>query len=529
MQSIEGSSPSEPDEGVNGLEVLRWFDAVFQELLSTTWGPLLRHRDVEILESLRCELFYSTVSLLRRNYAALAGRGGFGRLVDTAMLWAHERKLDLLRKKASRASAPLQHVDILFWPCEPTHIKAARPVYEWLEHEQGVSQLAFACKPRVHQELLSAGIQTVFPDKFWGDEIKDALRQGRVQAAKLMAADSIDMSGLTPFDKTEVLVENLRVEAAKMMPPVFMATCNAENVLKRIQPRLLVVGNDFTYEGRVGCQVACAKGVPTGCQMHGILANNPLHSSHIVDRFLVYGDSSRRNLLELGLRENQITVVGAPYLDSHVKQSGKIDQAVQENLKLDPSRPYVLAANSGPGNTISFQHHELVLDAMFRASAALPEVQFVAKLHRKDRAEFYEQAKKSVPGARLQYITNGAEGYPGNIFNWLQGCNLLLTGASAVAVEAMLMEIPVITMDFANEISRADFVDTGTSTHVTEPAELIEAIRELVESPERRAEALSRSQEFLRDMFLKVDGNSARRAGEEYCRLAGKEAVLGER
>lgn len=502
------------------MAVLRWFDQLFQELLTTSWGPLLRHGDVQIFESLRCELFYSTMAMLRRNYAAKPKQGLVRRAIEGGLMWAHMRKIAAEDRRAAANSAPLEQVDILFWPCEPTHIKAMRPVIRWLA-EEGISHHAFACKPRIHAELVAQGIPTVSPEAYWSHEMSAARKQGERRAKELLAAGEIDYSRLTPFGNTQTLVENLRAESELLIPLVYRAQCNAENMLERIRPKLLVVGNDFTYEGRVGVQMAKAAGVATACPMHGVVANNPLHTAHISDKYLAYGDSSRRHLLEIGLDDDKIAVVGAPYLDDQPKQSGHIDPTIREQLKLDDSKPYVLAANSGPGNTISYEHHDRVLDAMCQASAALPQMQFVAKLHRKDRVEFYEKATANLPEARLQFIQHGAQGYPTNIFNWLQGSTVLLTGASSVAVEAMLMGVPVITMDYANEITGADFVDSGTTTHVTDAQGLIEALRALVESPEQRAQALERSNTYLQDMFLSVDGNSARRTGEELCRLAG--------
>ncbi len=519
QQSSSKSASKEPSIAIDGFAVLRWFDKLFKELLETSWGPLLRHGEVEILESLRCELFYSTMALLRRGCTTTRSPGLVGRVSASVALWGYHQKFNARTRQAARKTSPLERADILFWPCEPTHIKAMHPVFQSLA-SQDIAFGVFACKPNVLDELLSKGAKAVFPNAYWADEWRAATREGKALAARLAAADAIDFSLLTPFDDTQALVENLRVEAARMMPDVFRAQCNVDNVLSRIRPRLLVVGNDFTYEGRVGCQVARANGISTASQMHGVVANNPLHSTHIVDRFLAYGESARRHLLEIGLTDEQVAVVGAPYLDDQPRPSARIDPEIRDNLQLDTSRPYVLVANSGPGNTISFEHHDRVLEALCRASVALPEVQFVAKLHRKDKVEFYKRAEAIVPESRLQFVPSGTPEYPGNIFNWLQGASVLLTGASAVAVEAMLMDVPVITMDFANEISGADFIDMRASTHVTEPAALIDAVRTILELSEQREEALSRSRVFLQDMFLDVDGNSAQRAGEEFCRLA---------
>ena len=69
-------------------------------------------------------------------------------------------------------------------------------------------------------------------------------------------------------------------------------------------------------------------------------------------------------------------------------------------------------------------------------------------------------------------VAEETHGFPRGIIEWLQGCSVVLTGASMVAVEAMLIGVPVITMDFCNEIREVDFIDFGMTTHVTTPEAL---------------------------------------------------------
>ena len=82
---------------------------------------------------------------------------------------------------------------------------------------------------------------------------------------------------------------------------------------------------------------------------------------------------------------------------------------------------------------------------------------------------------------------------------------------SAVAVEAMLMEVPVITMDFFDEIHGVDFIDAGATAHVRTREALVEAVRETLAERGPRAEVRLRVQAFLSEAFCALDGRSADR------------------
>jgi len=245
--------------------------------------------------------------------------------------------------------------------------------------------------------------------------------------------------------------------------------------------------------------------------MHGSVTGEPLHGDHIADKFLVYGENNRRNLVGLGNDSSQIEVCGAPYLDRRPIQAGKLHVSLKQRLCFREDKPMVLVATSGPGHCTSERHFQSLVEAVMRLSAKMSEVNFVAKLHRKDRVEFYEVPHKNVPDSRLHVIADGRSGFPRDIFDWLQGCSLLLTTVSTVGIEAMLMDVPVISMDFAGEFKKVDFVEANTTIHVQSEQELEEAARMALERPETLLGVKRRAEEFLKDSFGALDGNSALR------------------
>ncbi len=516
----------EPSSGqpavVDGMEVMRWLEHTFPLLHASAWGPLLRHEATDLLDAAIVELYTRTLTILRQHRTQSPPRtpGMVGRVRRQARLLVFKTKLFLEDRTTCRESAPLEHADILFWPCEPTHVKAMLPVIRWLG-EQQISTTVFACRAKVFRELEAHGVQAIFPNAFWNEQLRQAGRRGRTQAAKLCTAKPFNLGNIRPLDDTAELVEMLRFQTANLLPRIFEAEVNIQQILQRIAPRTIVVGSDITFQGRIACRMAKAAGVPSACQMHGLVENSPMHWLHIADRYVAYGDNARQVLASVGFPSDHVSVCGAPYLDGHPKQLGHLHETIRTKLQLDDQRPYVLVAMSGPGNTVSHDHHDQLIEALCYLSVRLPNVQFVAKLHRKDRVEYYNRVIARVPDTKLRVIPYGAKGYPKDIFDWLQGSTALLTGASAVALEAMLMDVPVITMDFVNEIETIDFIVRGATTHVTTPDALIETVQSIVDSPGGAAELREKSEVYLQDIFLRRDGRSAERVGKELCRMAG--------
>jgi hypothetical protein len=157
-------------------------------------------------------------------------------------------------------------------------------------------------------------------------------------------------------------------------------------------------------------------------------------------------------------------------------------------------------------------------------SVRLPGVAFVARLHRGDSQAHYERLAAEVPGNRLVVVRHDAPGFPVDILEWLQGCSVLLTGASAVATEAMLLDVPVVTMDFTGDYRGIDFIQVDATTHITDEVALLDSVGRLVSSEPARLAARARAQGFLDDYFFRRDRQSAQRCATAI-RALGKRPV----
>lgn len=504
-------SPSQ-SESLDLQALLDWIDKTAAQLREQDTAGLLTIGGVDALNVLVSPLFVQALNTLRTGVGdPFRTRGRvLGRLRKLASRWRD-------RTVRTRSALP-GSTDVLLWPREITHLAVFAPIeHELCAHD--VTCRTFTCQRKAFLEAAHVLTDTVFAQAVWPDTVRAARREGRSRAQQLAGSH---FGPLSPFPHRhgELLANVVHETIAYHLAAVVEAVENARLALDKFSPRVLVVGNDITLEGRAACLIAAQRSVPTASFMHGNITGGILQSKHIVDRFIVQGDLHRQDLLSRGLRAEQIAVCGAPHLDGRTPQSGQIDPKLQAAFGLQPGEPWILVATSGPGNLTSYQHHEVIIQQLARLAAAFPKVKLVIKLHRKDRVDSYRALIESSDPSRVFVVPKSDPRVPYDIFEWLQGCRIVLTTTSTVAVEAMLMNVPVVTMDFCHEARQIDFIDAGATTHVQTPEELEQAVGAILAggpSPDVAA----RARQYVEAAFFQVDGRAAERGAAEICRLGG--------
>ncbi len=500
------SSPvKQQAEPLNQAAILAWIDELRESARAAPWAPLVDFDGVDAMDVLLSPIYVAALNAVRNQTDDRQTKTSG--LLPRARNWAYQAKVALRDRAAARRSAQPGPADVLLWSRDITHTVIFDPVVRALR-EQGQSARMLACQASIFEQLAARDANSVFTRGAWPGALRRARLDGERRATEIARFGRWTVPRIAGDLDLEPVVRNTVIE---LLPLVSEAIANAHAALDAFGVRLLVAGNDLTLEGRAGCRVARLRGIPTAMFMHGSITGDPLQSLHCVDRILVYGNVHRDELTQRGFPQDRIVVCGAPSLDNRPRQTGRVNAQLRERLGLQPGDPWVLVTTSGPGHRISFAHHQLVIENLARLSAAMPTTPVVVKLHRKDRAEHYQQALQNSAGRKLIVVGENMPGYPNDIFEWLAGCPVVLTGASAVAVEAMLMDVPVVTMDFHDEVHGVDFIDAGATAHVRTGEALIEAVAEILAGQAPAAEAQSRVRAYLEESFCALDGGSASR------------------
>lgn len=419
----------------------------------------------------------------------------------------HRYKRERTALAASVTPAP---ADLLLWPREPGHLTSLIPVATTLA-AGGLTPRFVACQSGLIPLLSASGQAAVYTRAAWPERIQRQRKEALGAAETLSVSPGVDFSGFPGSVSPERILNICRQVLVPLLPVVHETVAAVEGAIERMKPGVVVVGNDLTPEGRTACLLLRRVGVPTACFMHGVITGNPQHGRHVADRVLVYGEAARSELLELGSNPEGIATIGAPHLDQRPNQTGAVHPQIASALGPETAQPTVLIATSGPGHSVSETHHRRFVNAVARLSTTMPEVRFLVKLHRKDRVSYYQEAEQAVAGSRLLVVEHGDSAFPKAFEDWLQGCRLLITGASAAAVDAMLMDVPVVTVDLMDELGAADFIRAGVTVHVRSESELAEAVRTLLRSPDTFSGLRHSVREFLVHTFGELDGRAAER------------------
>jgi hypothetical protein len=284
-----------------------------------------------------------------------------------------------------------------------------------------------------------------------------------------------------------------------------------KKLIEKHKPKSVFIGNDTTVEGRIMTFLLKKySGIKSFCIMHGSVTGEPLDTYHQVDCFFLYGRAALEDLVRNGMQANRLKVSGAPYMDDFLFSNTKrIDNELKNILELSDSKPYILITNSGPGHSTSIEHYERTLNAIFEVASQFEHVQWVIKLHRKDSLNNFQKVLAKYPNHTIKIISSHDTNYPESIFTWLQGASCILTGASTVAIEAMALDIPVVTMDFMNEFKKVDFIESLATIHVTSLTELQFAITNLLTNKVVYEDIFENSKKYAHNYFYKGDIKSS--------------------
>ncbi len=489
--------------------IIAWLRRAREAVLESPSAPLLSFDGIDAFEALTSELYLASLAILRRG-SSTPNASLLHSTQRTLRGWAYHLKFRLMEIAARRYADFAAPVDVLLWPRDITHVAVLGPVARELE-TMGISRRFVACQPRSVRLLKDRGFQPIYTLASWPLAVRLARRDGRRRARALAHLPPWQLPNLGQIDGSTI-EPALRNLITSLLPAVAVSVTNAREVLRRMQPRMLVVGNDLTLEGHVGCRVAALAHVPTAVFMHGAIAGNPMQSGHVADHVFVYGDIHRRTFMRHGLADSRIIVCGNPNMDGRAHQTGHVHPTVAARLGLRDDRPWILVTTSGPGNTISHKHHALRINYLTALARAHPLVPLVIKLHRKDRLEHYQSLLKCCKDLPVHVVPYGASNYPNDIFDWLQGCRLVLTGASTTAIEAMVMGAAVITMDFCGELRNIDFIEAKATLHVTDFQELEGAVKQVLSTGGVPDDVRAHVDAFLKDTFFALDGKSSQRA-----------------
>lgn len=339
------------------------------------------------------------------------------------------------------------------------------------------------------------------------------------------------------YDAWELVASELRGIATLQFPWSARAMDEAGAAIERADPRLVLTYAEAGGWGRAIVLEARRRGIPSAGIQHGFIYRRWLNYLHEPDEMqpsaampsdrgfprpdltVVFDGFAARHLEAAGqFPSKALAVTGSPGLDrlaARLRATGAGDRAsARQALGLaDGDRAAVVISKRGQlGRWL-----DLLVEAIARLDAAGPgrnrgRTRLVVKPHPAETDELY---LGTLGGAEATALAPSSLDLAG----LLAGGDLVVTVNSTVAIDAMAMGIPALSVGVPNNLT--PFVVDGGIAGVFHPSELEPALARLLWDTEAQRAQVARGLTCAAAGGIRADGRAAARAAEALAGLAG--------
>lgn len=289
----------------------------------------------------------------------------------------------------------------------------------------------------------------------------------------------------------------------------FLPLQTLERIIRAEKPDVIATTNSPRME-RAATLVGNRLGIPT-LNVHDDLGFYPRDYRLTGEKIAVMSDITKENLVAQGHDGSKILVTGHPAFDRIPEEirSFRRPELIRK-LGLPGQGPYLLLGTSQAGRRGEIMD---MCPLTAEAVAALGNYQLIVKPHPGEDAEAYRAYARGQDG-RVTVVSGVS------IREVLAVSELLITFASTIMIESLLMGKPVISLNLTGYSDPLPFVRWGLGVEARNAQELREAIRtETVDPKFRRQFAECHGRHFAN----LVDGKATQRITALIHRMAGVE------
>jgi glycosyltransferase involved in cell wall biosynthesis len=302
----------------------------------------------------------------------------------------------------------------------------------------------------------------------------------------------------------------------------------AERLIADIRPQVVIVASETSLDNKALIAVARHAGIPVVAAQHGSIpptddylvdfSADPADFSEGVskelmfpDRFCISGESTRRTLVEqVGYAfPDRLVTTGQSRFDPLFSPSRHFNRdRFCRAFGVDGRKRIVVVGTQTfhiAGNREQFAR------AVLGALRTCPDITVLIKPHVIERPGFYRGLIRElgIDATVLPASTSMQEA--------LFACDLLITFYSTIAVEAMVLGRPVVTVNLTGAPDPLPFAREGAAIGVYHEEDIADAIRRALDDPETR----QRMAEAVRRFLPKEIGAEDGRATQRILSLAG--------
>lgn len=273
-------------------------------------------------------------------------------------------------------------------------------------------------------------------------------------------------------------------------------------IIRVTRPELVIVGNDRWWLGMAAVLVAREEGIPTLAVQDGVAWDTPIWTSATADHVAVNGNQLEGFLRERGVSPGQLSVVGQPRYDAYSPEAAtRVRPGVRSRLGLADDQCAVLFATQ-PNQDASY------VSRIVEAILAIPDVRLLLRPHPSTSTRARARIAQFMNGDRVLSAADG------DIFDFIAASDVVVVQNSTVALEAALLNRPVITANLTGMPDVIPYARLGISTEAKDSAGVTALVRRAKANALPTAATDERARAGIYYLVGPTDGRSAQRVAD---------------
>jgi len=297
-----------------------------------------------------------------------------------------------------------------------------------------------------------------------------------------------------------------------------------KRMIEAESPDAILIG-DSPIPQRAIIAVAKSKGIPTIATMHGadmspygarfyhvpedIGPNGEATIPYcpVTDKFVVTGKHDRDILVKRAAFPKEDVIIGVPRYDILAKADSVFDRkGIFNRLNLDPTKKLVTWMTQSHSYTPQVNKRNII--AVYNAIESFKGIQLVVKLHpgEDQKAPLYREDKTLKPTI--------IGGFGAITFELLYASDIVITHYCTTAIEALMLDKPVIVIDFSGRPIPVPYVEAGATVGIYKEDALASAIEALLYNEGARQRLAKAREKFISEGNYKPDGQASQRVAD---------------
>lgn len=254
----------------------------------------------------------------------------------------------------------------------------------------------------------------------------------------------------------------------------------SSRVIQMDQPKLIITANTKNWDGRLFTEIGNSCGVNTLTIQEGLYEISSFHHMFNSKKIALQGEEVKNDFLKSGVEEGRLVVTGAPVYD-FIKDSVRIRKEINnfkylEKYGIDLKKGLIVFASQPHDKKLyKVEEKRRILMGLKMAMANFPDCMLVVKLH---PYESYEELGNSI--LEKDCDKNIVVVKDINIFDLIYICDLLITKWSTCALEAILLDRLVMTINLGAAPDPFPYADNNVALGVYREEDIIPSSKENV-------------------------------------------------